>query len=170
LNHFIQYIEVLVEARHYDVSVFQDIINIDEDEYSSLDIYSVKFSICQSPACVDLGQLAIYSSMIIHEAVSNPVLISVLGNAMYDLMKFMGEKIPILLKSCKHTVQDVSVDCGVNIKNKEDTNIRINLIFSSYELNRITASLEQLNETINTLDLKGEVQIRYQDSKWYISN
>ena len=28
----------------------------------------------------------------------------------------------------------------------------------------------QNNETIKTLDIKGEVEIQYEDSKWHISN
>ena len=163
-------IEVLVDARHYEVSVFEDVISIKEEDYSTLDVFSVKFSICRSPACIDLGQISVFSSIIIHEAVSNPVLFGVLGNAIYDLIKYMGEKIPNLLNSCKHVVQSVPIGCSLTIKHKEETNIKVNLNFSSDELKSISKGLVQLKETIETLDLTGEVEMRYEDSKWHVSN
>ena len=165
-----QKVEVLIEFRHYEVSVIEEILAISEEDYSSLDVHSIKVGVCSSPACAELGEVFFLSSILIHESIARQVLVGMLANSMYDLFKFMEEKIPVLLRSCKYTVQDVPVGCDVDIKYSEDANIRLNLSFSSCELQEISGGLEQLKETFDTIDLEGDVKISYKDSKWRISN
>ncbi|MCL2360499.1 MAG: hypothetical protein FWC73_01640 [Defluviitaleaceae bacterium] len=170
MNYFAHNIEVLVDVKHYDASAFQDVITINEDDYLSLYCHSAKFSICSSPACLDLGQISILSSIVIYETASNKILIGVLVNAIYDLMKYISSKIPSILLSRKHQLNNVPVVCTLDVKHEEATNVKVNLSFSSEELKEMSNGLKQLNKTISELDIKGEIQIQYESSKWHITN
>jgi len=170
MTRYIQDVEVMINATHYDVVVLRDIISVDEDAYSSLDIRSIKGCYRSFPSGADLGEVWIASTIIIHQLISNPILAGTIGSAVYDLLKFMVEKTPRLLENCIHNPLSIMFHNILKVKTKGCANITIDLCIKSDEISTVSNGLEQLKELIESLQLEGDVKITYSNSEWYVSN
>ena len=169
-NNYIQNIELSVNSFHYDASVLNDVININEDDYTTLDIRSVKGSIVHVPHGIEPGQVYLLSKLVIDEALSNPILSGIIGKAIYDLIKYIASKIPSLKRNCNLDEKTIYILTELDIINGDTANVLIDLSFYSDEYESRLETLGQLIETINSTNIKGDVRINCHSGKWHISN
>lgn len=164
-------INLLLPANHYNLDYSKEIITVNEEVFNYLQCFDVKLSTKYEPSCIDSGEIWIDIACFIESIRNNPLINNIFSNVIYDIVKFLSNKLGLIIKSNKLSQEKVYVNLSTSISDKKNTEIEFYVGADSEQICDIMTSLVNIHELIKDTDL-GKVQIHYdyENNKWEVRN